>query len=77
MFSPAAVAPESCKCLEEVEVVEGRWGSLFPPREELLLLPGQAGWEPSPDVAAGSFGWAAFNLACSQNFREGKGSLRL
>lgn len=23
MFSPAAVTPESCKCLEEKEVVEG------------------------------------------------------
>lgn len=52
-------------------------GIPVPPREELLPLPGQAGWEPSPDTAGGSFGWAAFRLARSQHFREGKGSLRL
>lgn len=81
MFSPAAVAPESCKCLEEVEAVEGSGspveGMPVPSREELPPLPGPAGWEPSPDAAGGSFGWAAFSLARSQNFREGKGSLKL
>lgn len=40
-----------------------------------MPLPGQAGWEPSPNAAGGSYGWAAFSVACSQHFREGKGSL--
>lgn len=44
MFSPAAAAPESCKCLEDVEFVDVLpKGALGPERERGAAAPLQAG----------------------------------
>lgn len=48
-------------------------GISVPLREELLPLPGQPGWEPSPEAGRGLFGWTAFSLTYSQILGKEKG----